>query len=43
MSDNNTNSIAFVATSTIPESPPPANETGPIKWVREILFSNIPN
>ncbi|MGR3617008.1 MAG: amino acid ABC transporter permease [Paracoccaceae bacterium] len=43
MSDNNTNSIAFVATSTIPESPPPANETGPIKWVRENLFSNIPN
>ena len=43
MSDNKTNSIAFVASRTIPESPPPANETGPIKWVRENLFSNIPN
>ena len=42
MTDNNT-SIAFVATEVIPESPPPANETGAIKWVRENLFSSIPN
>lgn len=43
MADQNTNSIAFVATETIPESPPPARETGVIKWMRENLFSSIPN
>ncbi|MBE1294591.1 MAG: amino acid ABC transporter permease [Shimia sp.] len=43
MSDQNNNSIAFVATETIPESPPPARETGVVKWMRENLFSSIPN
>ncbi|PSL18490.1 amino acid ABC transporter permease [Shimia abyssi] len=37
------NSIAFVATEVIPESPPPARETGIVKWGRENLFSSIPN
>ena len=32
-------SVAFVRTAEIPPSPPPANQSGPIKWVRENLFS----
>jgi general L-amino acid transport system permease protein len=43
MSDKTTQSIAFVAKGTIPESPPPARETGVYKWVRENLFSSVPN
>ena len=34
------NSVAFVATESIPPSPPPANQTGAVKWLRENLFSN---
>jgi len=43
MSDQTTNSIAFVAEGTIPPSPPPANETGVVKWLRENLFSGPVN
>ncbi|EEX09569.1 glutamate/glutamine/aspartate/asparagine transport system permeaseprotein BztC [Ruegeria lacuscaerulensis ITI-1157] len=43
MSDQTTNSIAFVAEGTIPPSPPPANETGVVKWLRENLFSGVGN
>ncbi len=43
MADTQNNSVAFVATEVIPESPPPARETGLVKWVRENLFSSIPN
>lgn len=43
MSDKRPHSVAFVAEGLIPESPPPARETGAYKWVRENLFSNIPN
>lgn len=43
MSDLNTNPIAFVRTEQLPEMDPPAGETGPIKWVRENLFSNVIN
>ena len=39
MSDTHANSIAFVRTSDVPPAPPPATETGAIKWVRENLFS----
>ncbi len=39
MSDQTTNSIAFVAKSTIPASPPPARETGVIRWLRVNLFA----
>ncbi len=31
--------ISFVRHDTIPESPPPAAETGAVKWMRENLFS----
>ncbi|HEU0223762.1 MAG TPA: amino acid ABC transporter permease, partial [Paracoccaceae bacterium] len=34
---------AFVATGTIPPSPPPGTEIGAIRWVRENLFSSITN
>lgn len=43
MAGQENNSYAFVATEVIPESPPPARETGVVKWVRENLFSSVPN
>jgi len=43
MSDQTNTGIAFVATEMIPESPPPARETGIVKWLRENLFSNAVN
>ncbi|WP_412553447.1 amino acid ABC transporter permease [Shimia sp. MIT1388] len=43
MSDSQNNSVAFVATEVIPESPPPARETGVVKWLRENLFSSVTN
>ncbi len=43
MADQTTNPIAFVADGTIPPSPPPANETGVVKWLRENLFSGVAN
>ncbi len=36
-------SVAFVRTQSIEPSPPPANETGAIKWMRENLFSSVTN
>ena len=35
--------VAFVRHETIPPAPPPAAETGVIKWMRENLFSGIFN
>ncbi len=43
MADQTTNSVAFVADGNIPESPPPANETGVVKWLRDNLFSGVTN
>ena len=43
MSDAHTHSVAYVRTETLPELPPPASETGIVKWMRENLFSTIPN
>lgn len=43
MSDTHANTIAFVRETQLPPSPPPAAETGVIKWVRENLFSSILN
>jgi general L-amino acid transport system permease protein len=42
MTDTST-SVAFVRTETIPQMPPPAAETGALKWIRENLFATIPN
>ncbi len=36
-------SVAFVRTAEIPPSPPPASETGIVKWLRENLFSSWGN
>lgn len=36
-------SIAFVRHETLPPSPPPASETGVVKWMRENLFSSVTN
>ncbi len=41
MSD--TQPVAFVRETQIPPSPPPANETGPVKWMRDNLFSTPAN
>ncbi|SEL62754.1 amino acid ABC transporter permease [Jannaschia helgolandensis] len=43
MSDTHAQSVAFVRDTEIPPSPPPARETGAIKWVRENLFSGPMN
>ena len=41
MSDRTTN-VAFVRTEQLPPQAPPVTAAGPVKWVRENLFSNIP-
>ena len=33
--------VSFVRHDQIPPSPPPASESGPVKWARENLFSGI--
>ncbi|MEM8849239.1 MAG: amino acid ABC transporter permease [Pseudomonadota bacterium] len=43
MSDIHANSVAFVRTKEIPPAPPPAAETGAVKWARENLFSGPVN
>jgi general L-amino acid transport system permease protein len=37
------NSIAFVADGQIPASPPPSNAVGPVKWMKDNLFSGAVN
>lgn len=37
------NSIAYVADGQIPSSPPPANAVGPVKWMKDNLFSGVVN
>ena len=43
MSDTHAQSIAFVRTEQIPESPPPARQTGVVKWLQDNLFSTWVN
>ena len=43
MSDIHQHSVAYVRDSMLPEAPPPATETGIIKWMRENLFSGVSN
>ena len=43
MSDTHQHSIRFVRESMLPEQEPPATERGVIKWMRENMFSSIPN
>ena len=40
---SNSDNIVFVRTEMLPELPPPATETGVIKWLRENLFSSVTN
>lgn len=42
MTDRKSQTVAFVREQQIPQSPPPAAETGAVKWLRENLFSSIP-
>lgn len=37
------NSIAFVADGQIPASPPPSSAVGPVKWMKDNLFSGVVN
>ncbi|MGB0660909.1 MAG: amino acid ABC transporter permease [Mangrovicoccus sp.] len=34
---------SFVRHEALPPSPPPTTQTGPLRWLRDNLFSNIPN
>jgi|GEM_PF-21634 len=43
MSDSQTNSISYVRETMLPEQAPPVSASGPIKWVRENLFSSWMN
>ncbi|MBY6139497.1 amino acid ABC transporter permease [Leisingera daeponensis] len=43
MSDTHAQTVAFVRETQIPPAPPPASETGVVKWLRENLFSNAAN
>ena len=39
----NTSTSTFVRTEMLPEQAPPITEAGPVKWVRENLFSSVLN
>ena len=43
MSDTHAQSVAYVRETAIPASPAPANETGPVKWMRDNLFATWAN
>ncbi|WP_306113147.1 MULTISPECIES: amino acid ABC transporter permease [unclassified Roseovarius] len=43
MSDTHAETVAFVQDTTIPPAPPPAAETGIVKWLRENLFATPVN
>jgi len=43
MIDTHSHSVAFVRETSIPQSAPPATETGIVKWLRENLFATWAN
>ncbi|MDG1803308.1 MAG: amino acid ABC transporter permease, partial [Paracoccaceae bacterium] len=43
MSDTHSQSVAFVRTEDVPPAPPPANATGPVKWIKDNLFATPAN
>ncbi len=42
MSDTHAHSVSYVRDTMLPQSEPPAAQTGAIKWMRESLFSSVP-
>ncbi|MEL6520883.1 MAG: amino acid ABC transporter permease [Pseudomonadota bacterium] len=43
MSDTQHHATAFVRTEAIPQREPPMTAAGPVKWIKDNLFSNWPN
>ncbi|MHA7889177.1 MULTISPECIES: amino acid ABC transporter permease [Roseicyclus] len=43
MSEAHAHSVAYVRDTMLPQAAPPPGETGPLRWMRENLFSSIPN
>ncbi|KIN62225.1 Amino acid ABC transporter, permease protein [Sulfitobacter noctilucicola] len=43
MSDTHAQSVAYVRDTAIPQSPAPANASGPVKWMRDNLFATWAN
>jgi general L-amino acid transport system permease protein len=43
MSDTHAHSAAFVRTEMLPPAAPPPGQAGVLRWMRENLFSSIPN
>ena len=43
MSDTSKPDVAYVRTEMLPEQDPPVTAAGPVKWLKENLFSNVPN
>ena len=42
MSDTHAQTVAYVRDTMVPQSEPPAAQTGAIRWMRESLFSSVP-
>ncbi len=42
MSDTHAKSVTFVRDTMLPQAAPPSTTQGPVKWLRESLFSSIP-
>ena len=43
MSDTHAQTVAYVRETMLEQAPPPSAETGIVKWMRQNLFSNVPN
>ncbi|WP_306127500.1 amino acid ABC transporter permease [Roseovarius sp. MMSF_3350] len=43
MSDTHAESVAYVRETMLPETPPPAAETGITRWMKQNLFATVPN
>ena len=43
MSDTHAETVAFVRDTMLPPEPPPASQSGAVKWLRENLFSGLSN
>lgn len=42
MSDTHAHTVTYVRETMLPQSAPPSTAQGPVKWLRESLFSSIP-